>query len=125
MVYLNNILIYSNLYEDYEKHVHQVLDRLRNAKLVANVKKTELFKTELEFVGFHISAGGILPLKSKVKAIQDWPIPANVQMVHQFIGLCSHYHCFIRGFSSIMACLTDLTKGTGVKKRSIVWTQEC
>ena len=46
-------------------------------------------------------------------------------MVHQFIGRCSHYCHFMYGFSSITACLTDLTKGTGVKKRSIFWTQEC
>ena len=125
LVYLDDILIYSKTYEDHENHVRQVLNRLRDAKLVANIKKTELFKTELEFVGFHISAAGILPSKSKVKAIQDWPVPTNVQMVRQFIGLCSHYRRFIRGFSSITSCLTDLTKGTGAKKRSIVWTQEC
>ena len=125
LVYLDDILIYSKTEQEHEQHVRQVLDRLGDAKLVANIKKTELFKTELEFVGFYISANGILPSKSKVKAIQEWPVPKNVQMVRQFIGLCSHYRRFIRGFSSITSCLTDLTKGTGAKKRSIVWTQKC
>ena len=64
LVYLDDILIYSKSYEDHEKHMRQVLDHLRDAKLVANVKKTELFKTKLEFVGFHILAGGTLSQKS-------------------------------------------------------------
>ena len=78
MCYLDDILIYSKTRQAHERHVREVLDRLREARLIANLKKCELFKTELEFVGFRISAEGILPSKSKIKAIQDWPRPSNV-----------------------------------------------
>jgi hypothetical protein len=43
----------------------------------------------------------------------------------QFIGLAQHYRCFIPGFASIAAPLTDLTRGTGIKRRPIVWTAAC
>ncbi|KAG2214673.1 hypothetical protein INT45_011182, partial [Circinella minor] len=98
---------------------------MNSAKLIANLKKCELFKTELEFVGFRVSAEGILPLKSKIKAVQDWSWPTNVQEVRQFVGLASHYRQFIQGFASIAAPLMELTKGTGAKKRAITWNQEC
>ena len=79
----------------------------------------------MEFVGFQVSARGILPSKKKVQAIQDWPVPTNVQEVRQFVGLASHYRRFIKGFASLAAPLTELTKGTGVKKRAIAWTDDC
>ena len=125
MVYLDDILIYSKTKEDHYRHLRCVLERLREAKLVANLKKCDLFKTELEFVGFQVSARGILPSKKKVQAIQDWPVPSNVQEVRQFVGLASHYRRFIKGFASLAAPLTELTKGTGTKKRAIVWTKDC
>ncbi|KAG2190783.1 hypothetical protein INT47_012934, partial [Mucor saturninus] len=125
LVYLDDILIFSKTPEDHEKHVRHVLNRLREAKLVANLKKCEFNKQELVFLGFHVSALGILPSPDKVKAVQNWIAPTNVQEVRQFIGLAQHYRRFIPGFAGIAAPLTDLTRGVGPKRRSIVWTDEC
>lgn len=125
LVYLDDILIFSKTKEDHVKHVHHVLDRLRDAQLVANLKKCEFFKTELEFVGYLVSGAGILPSPGKVKAIREWPIPTNVQEVRQFVGLASHYRRFIRNFSTMSSALTDLTRGVGPKKRAVEWNKEC
>ncbi|KAG2213622.1 hypothetical protein INT45_010121 [Circinella minor] len=125
MVYLDDILIMSKTREEHERHVREVLNRFQEHQIIANKKKCEFFKTELEFVGYKVTAAGILPSKKKVQAIQNWPVCKNVQEVRQFIGLASHYRRWIRGFSSLSSVLTDLTKGTGIKKRSITWTPEC
>ncbi|KAG2190799.1 hypothetical protein INT47_010346 [Mucor saturninus] len=125
LVYLDDILIFSKTPEEHEKHVRHVLNRLREAKLIANQKKCEFNKKELTFLGFQVSAKGILPSPDKIKTIQDWTPPNNVQEVRQFIGLAQHYRRFIPGFAGIAAPLTDLTKGVGPKKRPIVWTDVC
>ena len=125
MVYLDDCLIFSRTKEQHAKDVHAILTKFREAKVIANAKKCEFFKTELEFVGHQVTADGILPAKSKVKAIQDWPVPTNVQEVRQFVGLGSHYRRFIRDFAALAAPLTDLTRGTGAKKRAIKWTPDC
>lgn len=125
MVYLDDILIYSKNKADHEVHVRKVLQRLREEELIANIRKCEFFKTELEFLGFRVSGAGILPSSSKVKAIQEWPVPTNVQEVRQFVGLGSHYRRFIRDFAALAAPLTDQTKGKGYKKRNIEWSEEC
>ncbi|KAG2190801.1 hypothetical protein INT47_010410, partial [Mucor saturninus] len=125
LVYLDDILIFSKTESDHKQHVRHVLKLLQEAKLVANLKKCEFNKKELIFVGFQISAQGILPAPHKVKAVKDWPVPTNVQEVRQFCGLAQHYRRFIPGYASMASPLTDLTKGTGAKRRSIVWTKEC
>lgn len=125
LVYLDDILIFSKSEEEHVKHVKMALDRLREAKLYANMSKCEFGKPEVEFLGFRVSTNGIKPAEGKLKAIQDWKPPTNVQEVRQFIGLAQHYRRFIPSFASIAAPLTDLTKGSGPKKRDIVWTDAC
>ncbi|KAG2191851.1 hypothetical protein INT47_002866, partial [Mucor saturninus] len=125
LVYLDDILIFSKTEEDHHRHVRHVLKRLQEEKLVANLKKCEFNKKELIFVGFHISARGILPAPGKVTAVKEWSVPTNVQEVRQFCGLAQHYRRFIPGYASIAAPLTDLTRGTGAKRRPIIWTKEC
>lgn len=125
LVYLDDILIYSKTYEEHKIHVRQVLDILKKENLIANLRKCEFGKSELTFVGFRISREGISPSPDKVKAVQNWPKMTNVQEVRQFIGFAQFYKRFIKNFASIAAPLTDLTRGTGIKTRPIIWTNEC
>ncbi|KAG2195271.1 hypothetical protein INT47_005046 [Mucor saturninus] len=125
LVYLDDILIYSKNYEDHKKHVRQILNILKKEKLIANLKKCEFGKSELTFVGYRISRHGISPSPDKVKILQNWPRMTNVQEVRQFIGFAQFYKRFIKNFASIAAPLTDLTRGTGMKTRPIVWTDAC
>lgn len=125
IVYLDDILIFSKTLEEHKIHVRQILNVLKKEKLIANLKKCELGKTELTFVGFKITAQGISPSPEKVKVVQHWPQMRNVQEVRQFIGFAQFYKRFIKDFASIAAPLTDLTRGTGIKTRPIVWTSDC
>ena len=124
-LYLDDILVYSKTAKEHLEHIRLVLERFRQFKLYANPKKCKFNQKEVEFLGMKVSADGILPSDTKVKAIKDWPTPTNVQEVRQFVGLASHYRRFIRQFSSVAAPLTELTKGTGPKRRGIIWSQEC
>ena len=44
---------------------------------------------------------------SKVSFILSWPEPSIVREVRAFLGLTGYYRCFIKGFSSIAALLTN------------------
>jgi hypothetical protein len=125
LVYLDDVLIFSKTAEEHERHVRDVLRRLEQAQLIVNLKKCHFYRESLEFLGFRVSAEGILPSSEKVRAVQDWPVPKNVQEVRQFVGLASHYRRFIRDFGGLAAPLTDLTKGVGAKTRPVTWTPAC
>ena len=69
MVYLDDCLIFSKTKKQHAKDVQTILEKFHKAKVIANEKKCELLKTELKFVGHLVMAEGILPTRSKVKAI--------------------------------------------------------
>ena len=46
----------------------------------------------------------------KIRAILDWPTPKTVTELKGFLGLCTYYMRYIKGFSQFVAPLTDLTK---------------
>ena len=55
-IYLDDIIIWSNSIEDHIRDVRAVFADLKAAKLYINEKKTNLFQTELRFLGHKISA---------------------------------------------------------------------
>ena len=46
----------------------------------------------------------------KIKAIIEWPRPKNLTELRGFIGICTYYRKFVKGFSQLTSPLTDLTK---------------
>ncbi|GKV46466.1 hypothetical protein SLEP1_g53447 [Rubroshorea leprosula] len=62
------------------------------------------------FLGFVVSADGIVIYEEKIKAIKEWPTPKNTSKVQSFHGLASFYRRFIKDFSTIAAPLTEIVK---------------
>ena len=110
LVYLDDILIFSETLEDHWRHLDIALRRLREAKLYGRLHKCDFIKEEVEYLGFRISKEGISTDPEKVRAVVEWPTPASVRDVRSFLGLASYYRRFIRNFSLIAKPLTDLTK---------------
>ncbi len=73
VVYLDDILIYSDTQSEHEQHVKTVLRRLDKNNLFVKPEKCEFHLRSTEFLGFHIASSGISMSDSKVKAIMDWP----------------------------------------------------
>ena len=69
VVYLNDIIVYSNDYKVHIYHIHIVLERLQEYKLYINLKKYLFYITSIDFLGFIISVDGVLIEKSWVDAI--------------------------------------------------------
>ena len=61
--YLDDILISSRSEEEHRRHLKEVFGRLKVARLAANGDKCLFGAKELEFLGLHVSASGIRPLR--------------------------------------------------------------
>ena len=91
IVYLDDILIYSDNPSEHRRHVKEVLRRLRANGLYAAEKKCFFHQDRVEFLGFILSPEGLSMDEAKVKVIQDWPEPRKVKDVQSFLGFANFY----------------------------------
>lgn len=110
VVFIDDILIYSNSEEEHMEQVEWVLKQLKKWRLYAAIKKCEFFKSEIVYLGYLISENGISVLTQRVKAILEWPDPRNIKEVRSFLGLAGYDRKFVKDFSKMAAPLTELTK---------------
>ena len=54
IVYLDNIIIYLDLEEEYEKHVKWVLKKLHNKNIPIAIEKCKFHTKKTDFIGFII-----------------------------------------------------------------------
>src|SRR5579859_6272857 len=128
LVYLDDILVYSNSEEERIEHLRLVFEALRGVGLFAQPLKCMFNKPTVEFCGHIVGQGPRRCTSCRLKVIQEWPRPKTVHDVRQFYGLCNYYRRFIRGFSAIGAPLSDLFKFADNDKRKnspVVWTTAC
>ena len=110
LVYLDDIIVYS---ADEERHLlllEQVLQRLSEAGLKLNPKKTTLVSREVNYLGHVVSADGVRPDPKKIKAVMQLSPPTSVREVRSFLGLAGYYRRFIDGFAAMATPLYSLTK---------------
>ena len=118
--YIDDILVFSRSPAEHRDHLRQLFQRLERYGLVINPKKCELGRSELSFLGHHISAHGISPLPERVKAVVDFPPPADKKKLREFLGMVNFYHRFIPHCAGRLHPLHQLLSST-----SFTWSDEC
>jgi hypothetical protein len=114
VVFIDDILVYSKSEDDHSKHLHTVLQRLRDHHLYAKFSKCDFWLREIKFLGHTISQDGIIVDPEKVQEVMDWKPPTTIWQIQSFLGLTGHYRRFIPDFSRIAKPMTELLK-KGVK----------
>ena len=121
MCYIDDIIIFSETFEDHMTHLEDILNRLKKAGLKVKVSKCDFLMSQVKYLGHVISSKGISPDPEKTKAIEKLNPPTSVKGVRSFVGMASYYRRFIKDFANIARPLTKLTK----KNQPFVWTEEC
>ena len=101
LVFLDDILVYSENEEEHEEHLRLTLKLLREHQLYAKLSKCDFYRDRIQYLGHIISEEGISVDPEKIEAIMNWPTPRNVTDVRSFMGLAGYYWRFIEGFSKV------------------------
>ena len=121
VVYLDDIVIYSNTLEEHLDHLRKVFQLLRQKELYVKKEKCSFALGEVGFLGHRIKNGKLMMDESKIKAIPEWDPPTKVPQLRSFLGLVNYYWRFIKGYSARAAPLTDLLK----KNKAWMWDEKC
>ena len=92
VIYLDDILIYSNNMSEHHWHIKEVLKYLHKASLYAKVEKCKFHSKSVEYLGYILSPSGLTMSDDKIKIIQDWPEPKKVKDIQSFLGFANFYH---------------------------------
>jgi hypothetical protein len=121
VVYLDDIVVYSNTLKEHVDHLRTVFQVLRENELYVKKEKCSFARNEVIFLGHKIKDGRLMMEQDKVKAIQEWEPPTKVTELRSFLGLVNYYRRFIKGYSARATPLTDLLK----KNKAWEWSKKC
>ena len=118
---LDDILVWTNDFDEHLTRLADVLDRLRRAGLTLNVGKCHLATDRIKIFGFQVDRGLITPDDEKTKAVSDFPTPKTKKQLASFVGLVGYFRGHLRNFAQSAYPLTELLARH--KPERLQWTE--
>ncbi len=116
-IYLDDVIIFSDSFDQHIERLELVLLRLRQCGLKLSPKKCAFLKRKVKYVGHIVSGEGIEADPAKIEKVLNWPRPQNAEEVRQFLGFAGYYRRFVANFSRLARPLTDIMPSTASKTK--------
>jgi hypothetical protein len=118
-IYVDDIVIYSKTAEDHLQHIDAILSKLDKHGLRVKFSKCQLFRHQIQYLGFLVSGSGLEVNPEKVRAVTDFPRPADVKGIQAFLGLVGYFRTFVTDFATKARPMYHLLK----KDVDFKWTK--
>jgi len=86
LVYLNDVIVFRQMFEDHLQNLRLVLARQRAVGLKVKPSKCSFFHKQVLYLGHIVSPDEIATDSSKTQKIKDWPVPRNTQDINNFFA---------------------------------------
>ncbi|MBW0535839.1 hypothetical protein O181_075554 [Austropuccinia psidii MF-1] len=108
VVYIDDIIIYSETWEDHVQYIDRVLSKCTPINLKISLKKCNFGQQELLALGHKVSGLSLAIDQNKVAAVLQKPVPKNIKEMQSFLGFSSYYRNHIQHFAHITSSLYKL-----------------
>ncbi len=120
-IYLNDIIIYSQILKKHKQHVWLILNRLWEADLQMNINKCKFHVQKIIFLKLLIFIEKLKMNSRKIQAVVKWSTLNNLTQIQSFIDFCNFYQRFIKNFLKIVHSIIQLIQ----KKIIFEWNETC
>ncbi|MBW0586771.1 hypothetical protein O181_126486 [Austropuccinia psidii MF-1] len=108
VVYIDDIIIYSETWEDHVQYIDRVLSKCTPINLKISLKKCNFGQQELLALGHKVSGLSLEIDQNKVAAVHQKPVPKSIKEMQSFLGFASYYKNHIKNFAHITSSLYKL-----------------
>ncbi|UYV65863.1 hypothetical protein LAZ67_3005743, partial [Cordylochernes scorpioides] len=119
--YFDDFIIFSDTLEDHLQHLQQFLTVCQHENITLNYNKCSFFKTNIDFLGYTVTAGTYAPQTRNLDTINAIKPPTNQKTLQSFLGAVNVYNKFIADYARLRAPLNKLLK----KDVKWNWDQDC
>ena len=104
----DDIIVFSDNWQSHLNHLRDVLERLWNAGLTANVKKCMFGTHKVVILGFVIDNGHVCMDEDKIRAVTEWKKPKSKSQLKSFLGFTNFVRHMIYRYADIAAPLLEM-----------------
>jgi len=119
--YMDDLVVFSDTWEDHLIHIRQTLDILKSAGLTANPKKCVWGGRSIEFLGHCVGGGKMSLPRHRAEAFRQYQLPTSKKGLRSFLGAVSFYRRYVEMLASHTAILTPLIAKLAPPK--VVWSE--
>lgn len=83
MIYLNDLIIYSNTFEEHLERLDLI--RLKECGLKFTPEKVPFFRKQVSFLGHLVSADGIKTDPEKIEKVKSRPMPKHPEELNSLL----------------------------------------
>ena len=120
--YIDDIIIFSNCWDDHLTHIRQVLTELGDAGLKANPSKCKRGGEQIEFLGQVVGRGVHKIPDKRAQSISNYVRPTTKRELRLFLGSVSYYRQFLDKLATHTTVLSPATAKSAPPK--VVWSKD-
>ena len=104
LVFIDDLLIFSNTANDHKCHLDTVLKLRRKKQILIKASKCAWAQPELPYLGHIVGRDDVKP-DPTIQSVGSWPQPTTVEEGQQFPGLTNFFRQYVQACASIASPL--------------------